>query len=801
MIPEQILRNPVATPEVVSKSLENKSESQETNEPQGNQAAMVAQDVVEESGGVHASVSDDEQEVVVFRSGVHVRGGAIARGQNGSALRNSTFVHPSIIRLPRAPPIGLSAQEEQGFTRFKDVHASPSHVRVTAGGLIVPADKDHGMRFVLADGREQWINVRKQFNETRAAYLRELAEEAAKAGREKNKPGESATAGASATNVNDPFINSTPPITVGADSTTQTHNQGQAALTQSVISEPSQLPRELKLVSEDGAPIIQIGGSMFREVTRGSEKVYELLPQMQPLGFNPFVNMIGHQMQQQHMVPTTAAGHQSLVPLLANSFLQPVTNMQHMAQMHHIDPMQQMSAIHQMMPMQPTASMHMMAPPYINTMPSAIPQQQVYEQGHIMGSYFPAVQQGSQDFSHPTAEGNAQLDVGIANVQPAAYLCGQSAVKLQLLNLQNQLNMTKAQQTVIEEQWALHETSWTSNEKKANRAQYRDLVNHRDQLRRQLTQIQAMASGPSSQQPRKKEDRTSNILSPNAPAFVPRGLSIEIPERVQVRRQDQALQKAFSDRTRVGPPVKQDALMAQVNWHEVIFASSAVSVDETDIEYCTKMGWNDPAAPKQYCTTAREVEWVIKNVRMHAQKFGCKNGSSKDPAFDAEEDLRHAMHTRRPIPLAPMTPEFVQTVSPWDWEVSIFNVCRASVGWVPNSFSRIGAPIQVEAQIDVWDDARLETLEVKFKGQSNASRSRREVSFASSRKRNGSEVSWNSDWASPVIKPIELTGNSRDVSKKQRRQLRINAREAHDKFVPSTQAVAGDQRHGLPSLF
>ena len=53
---------------------------------------------------------------------------------------NEQRLAESIYRHPKAPPMTVLGQRNEGFVRFLKQHASPSHQRVTAGGRIIPVD-------------------------------------------------------------------------------------------------------------------------------------------------------------------------------------------------------------------------------------------------------------------------------------------------------------------------------------------------------------------------------------------------------------------------------------------------------------------------------------------------------------------------------------------------------------------------------------------------------------------------------------------------------------------------------------
>ncbi|KAL9607904.1 MAG: hypothetical protein Q9167_007225 [Letrouitia subvulpina] len=101
-------------------------------------------------------------------------------------------------------------------------------------------------------------------------------------------------------------------------------------------------------------------------------------------------------------------------------------------------------------------------------------------------------------------------------------------------------------------------------------------------------------------------------------------------------------------------------------------------VSSEEVEYADRLGLNPPDIPKRFCTTIAEFQEVVRRVREQAQKHGCRGGQSKDPAYDAEQDIRWAMADHDPIPLPTDPPDHVSKPRPWSWNDSIFNYRSAA---------------------------------------------------------------------------------------------------------------------------
>ncbi|KAL9601413.1 MAG: hypothetical protein Q9179_002889 [Wetmoreana sp. 5 TL-2023] len=110
-------------------------------------------------------------------------------------------------------------------------------------------------------------------------------------------------------------------------------------------------------------------------------------------------------------------------------------------------------------------------------------------------------------------------------------------------------------------------------------------------------------------------------------------------------------------------------------------------VTPAEIEYATRPGINPSYSSKMYCTTVEEFREVLRRVREQAQLYGCIGGQSKDPAYDAEQDVRWAMADGEPIPLPKSPADHVATPRPWSWNDSAFNprpLVAINPTWTPD---------------------------------------------------------------------------------------------------------------------
>ena len=99
-------------------------------------------------------------------------------------------------------------------------------------------------------------------------------------------------------------------------------------------------------------------------------------------------------------------------------------------------------------------------------------------------------------------------------------------------------------------------------------------------------------------------------------------------------------------------------------------------IEYDDIEYAERYLYNWNLEKKTYCTTVAEFQDAIRRVREQARTYGCFGGQSKDPAYDAEQDLWWAICERDPIPLPTELPDHIENPRPWNWDDSAFNFRR-----------------------------------------------------------------------------------------------------------------------------
>ena len=189
---------------------------------------------------------------------------------------------------------------------------------------------------------------------------------------------------------------------------------------------------------------------------------------------------------------------------------------------------------------------------------------------------------------------------------------------------------------------------------------------------------------------------SSTFFSPDAPPFVPSKTKVKFDtpgpsetrgaknegKRAVVSQIDGTVASRASgtepstvtDATQATSPKEGRKLNRTASDVRELLAEPLPIVSEEDVEYVNRLGLNPAHGEKIYCTTVAEFQEVIRRVREQALMFGCKGGQSKDPAFDAEQDIRWAMADHDPIALPPSKPDHLVKPRPWSWNDSAFNV-------------------------------------------------------------------------------------------------------------------------------
>ena len=200
-----------------------------------------------------------------------------------------------------------------------------------------------------------------------------------------------------------------------------------------------------------------------------------------------------------------------------------------------------------------------------------------------------------------------------------------------------------------------------------------------------------------------KEKQSTKCLSPAALPFIPMSMQKGIPHSSKFRASSEQIHRPKHEEPSTGYSTLKikDVATAAMNrrgkipqaqqqkspissQREVSSSSSVLDpadpamriIELEDIEYAARYLYNWDHDKKTYCTTVEEFQEAVRRVREQARMYGCAGGSSKDPAYDAEQDLWWAICDRDPIPLPTDIPDHVSNPRPWNWNSSAFNYRR-----------------------------------------------------------------------------------------------------------------------------
>ena len=199
-----------------------------------------------------------------------------------------------------------------------------------------------------------------------------------------------------------------------------------------------------------------------------------------------------------------------------------------------------------------------------------------------------------------------------------------------------------------------------------------------------------------------KEKQSTKCLSPAAPPFIPMSMQKGVTSSSKIRASSEQIHRPKPDEPRAGystlkikdvataamnrrakmPQAQQQmcpvASQREVSSSSVLDPSDPAMriIEFEDIEYAARYLYNWGHDKKTYCTTVEEFQEAIRRVREQARMYGCAGGSSKDAAYDAEQDLWWAICDRDPIPLPTDIPDHVSNPRPWNWNDSAFNYRR-----------------------------------------------------------------------------------------------------------------------------
>ena len=541
------------------------------------------------------------------------------------AARQKYMAHP--IRQPNAPPENSLLQRHDGFVRFLKQHASPPHQRVTAGGRIVPAGPSSPppmLDFGSLNG-----------------FLRER------------------------------------PVTAKAVQKESRSNQ---------CNTRAQKPQATSSIS--------LGDYLRSQSGSADGTTFQHAPQNLPLqAAIPFTTMpLSSQNLMAPMQTPTA-----LIPLAMfpdGSTLVSYNGVNYRASWNGMN-----AIMEPLQPLQVPIDQHYYS--------------QAYPQGYVNSSQYSTFPQPSL-LSVPSVPLASATNVPRPDTTKSDLLLPHEAHN-------NDEPSLKAKLTNLDEHLALHHYDITPLDRASLIAQRVFLVAELDRIRLSKTKskhkipiVAPAAPGapvtPATQVPSDPQNNRSSKagtmskhLSPAAPAFVPRSAlehsstSFDMRRTGQQSRHQEPGIPASATETDTAFKAKNNAKSsnwanysddkapppntARESYNEASSSSSALDsldpamriIEHKDIEYAARYLYNWTKDTKTYCTTVSEFQEAIRRVREQARLYGCAGGQSKDPAYDAEQDLWWAICDRDPIPLPSKIPDHVTKPRPWNWNDSAFN--------------------------------------------------------------------------------------------------------------------------------
>lgn len=134
-------------------------------------------------------------------------------------------------------------------------------------------------------------------------------------------------------------------------------------------------------------------------------------------------------------------------------------------------------------------------------------------------------------------------------------------------------------------------------------------------------------------------------------------------------------------------------------------------VDPRDIAYVDRLSLNPSQHEKKFCSTVEEFQEVIRRAREQATTYSCTPGASKDPAHDAEEDIRCAMQNEEAIVLPQPIPDHIANPRPWNWLDSAYNA-RAHPEFAPFlPAEKASSPLKSVGSSSRWSNSLHPILE------------------------------------------------------------------------------------------
>lgn len=604
------------------------------------------------------------------------------------------FMHQPL-RQPRAPPRTPHAQQNEGFARFLKQYASPPHHRVTAGGRIVPAGPLSPPP-MLTLGSIQGL-LEKQSEAAEPSRMIDRKSSSLKRTQIANTDSRSGGFWLSRTGITnaDNLVSSIQ--TQGDDNSKYDVGNGvtQPLATGTYGEQPMgpmvQLPSGpvSTMMLQDGSTIYSMNGLMYRSYWNGTEMVLEPLnvPPTAPVlhgysmpgvgssqawfGTQPKINLptlIGNVASRSQAYPSSV-NQDSHAPALHNQFENLQSRLtaldKHMAlHLHELLP-----AVH--------AALVAQRKELVEQLDSVrVAKEQFERSGSTATPVFsPYPMANIGDYQHSFGpQGSAPNFAIPAATVPLSFITPRFAAT------------PVAMESAIDQTESAANTSWGAA---TNKGLSPDAPAFIPSFAQRTSSESGKTRGDELNQYGHRNhasDLTANVctLDGNKPICASASGKYEVKDASQKMIEQMRLGNpaaAHQSGTTLSPrSSSQDVLPV---------------VSDQEAEYVDRLGLNPANGHVLYCRVPAEFQEVIRRAREQATLYGCLGGQSKDPAYDAEQDIRWAMSDSEPIPLPKKIPDHFAEPRPWNWNDSAYNyrVVHHTSDGLENGASRNLVPV------------------------------------------------------------------------------------------------------------
>jgi len=586
-------------------------------------------------------------------------------------FRGRSIYHPS--RQPRAPPKTPRAQQSEGFVRFLKQYASPPHHRVTAGGRIVPAAPLSPPPMLTLYSIDDMVEKESGAVEPSKKVDRMRFSSS----RNQNTNTDSGLGNFVSNRLGNIDVANTA-------SSVQNHGVGDTGYGQGLgitqkhatgTYEVQPMPPIAQFPSgpvpttmlQDGSAICSLNGLMYRSYWNGTETIMEPLnvyPTTSALHGYPMAGLGGSQpwtgVQSAHSLPTfhataangsqayTSPSNQDLrAPALHNQFENLQSRLRaldkHMAlHLHELLPIVHASLVARRKELvEQLDSVRVAKEQFERSGSTATPVCSSFPMGEVSGY--------QHNFTPPGTMPNFATP---ASTVPLSFVTPRFAPALGTVGISSKQAGSAAK------------SSWSATA-------HRGLSPNAPPFVPSFVQRMSSTTGKSHSEKldqhghlKRASAYSGNIRAPNVEKYVRASASNE----GELKNATAEIVQQINSGERVTAHRFSPALSPRSSSNDVLPV-----VSDHEVEYVDRLGLNPANGPKIYCSIPAEFQEVIRRAREQATIYGCYGGQSKDPAYDAEQDIRWAMSDFEPIPLAKRIPDHLSQPRPWNWNNSAYN--------------------------------------------------------------------------------------------------------------------------------